>query len=94
LRIRWTERAVRNLDAVEAFIAQDDPEAAVRTVVTVVHAVERLAGLPNLGRPGRVPATRELVIAGTPFLVPYRVRRKVIEILGVFHGAMKWPAEI
>jgi toxin ParE1/3/4 len=32
-----------------------------------------------------------LVVANTPYLVPYRVRNNVIEILRVFHGARKWP---
>jgi plasmid stabilization system protein ParE len=36
-------------------------------------------------------STRELVVANTPYLVPYRVRNNVVEILRVFHGARKWP---
>jgi toxin ParE1/3/4 len=39
-----------------------------------------------MGRPGRVPFTRELVVAGTPFVVIYRVRADV-EIVRVLHGA-------
>jgi toxin ParE1/3/4 len=46
---------------------------------------------PGLGRPGRVEGTRELVVANTPYLVSYRVRNNVVEILRVFHGARKWP---
>jgi toxin ParE1/3/4 len=32
-----------------------------------------------------------LVVANTPYLVPYRVRNNVVEILRVFQGARKWP---
>ena len=54
-------------------------------------AVELLATHPASGRIGRVPGTRELVITGTPYIVPYRVRGDAVEILRVFHGARKWP---
>jgi toxin ParE1/3/4 len=79
------------LDDVEAYIAQDNPEAAIRMVLKIIRSVEQLADSPGLGRPGRIPGTRELVVSGTPFLVPYRVRGEFIEILAVLHGAMKWP---
>jgi toxin ParE1/3/4 len=94
LQVQWTEKANHNLDEVEAFIAQDNPEAATGVVLKVIRSVERLADSSGLGRPGRIPGTRELVIGGTPFLVPYRVRGKVIEILAVLHGAMKWPTRL
>ncbi len=50
--------------------------------------------MPQLGRRGRVKATRELVVAGTPFIVAYTVLRgQVVEILAVIHGAQEWPDE-
>ena len=42
-------------------------------------------------RPGRVPGTRELVIPRTPFVVPYRLKSDIIQILRVYHGAHRWP---
>jgi toxin ParE1/3/4 len=53
--------------------------------------VDRLADHPHIGRPGRIEGTRELVVAGTPFVVPYRVRDDCVEVLSVFHGKRKWP---
>jgi hypothetical protein len=35
--------------------------------------------------------TRELVIANTPFVVPYRIRDDHIDILRVYHAARMWP---
>ena len=92
-RVRWLRTALRNLNAQAAYIATDNPEAAVRMVARVREAIERLARHPSLGRPGRVPGTRELVVSGTPFVIPYRVRSGRIEILRVFHGAQRWPDE-
>ncbi len=57
-----------------AYIVRDDPEAAARIVERIVTSVEGLGAHPASGRPGRVPGTRELVVSGTPYLVPYRVR--------------------
>jgi toxin ParE1/3/4 len=94
VQVQWTEKANRNLDEMEAYIAQDNHEAAVRVVLKVIRSMEQLADSPGLGRPGRILGTRELVIGGTPFLVPYRVRGEVIEILVVLHGARKWPTMV
>jgi toxin ParE1/3/4 len=46
---------------------------------------------PEMGRPGRVPGTRELVIPRTPFIVPYRLVGNTIQVLRIFHGARRWP---
>src|SRR5437868_4762505 len=57
-------------------------------------AVDRLAQMPNLGRPGRVPGTRELVVPGTRYVIPYRVRAERLEIIAVFHGRQRWPKRL
>jgi toxin ParE1/3/4 len=44
-----------------------------------------------MGRPGRVPGTREFVIPRTPHIVPYRLQGESIQILRVYHGARRWP---
>lgn len=93
MKIRWLRTALRNLDEQTAYIANDNSEAALRIVARVRDAIERLARHPSLGRPGRVPGTRELVVSGTPYVIPYRVRGEQVEILRVFHGAQRWPEE-
>lgn len=92
VRVRWLKRALRNLKEEADYIAQDDPQAAARIVLRIEAAVALLADHPDLGRAGRVPGTRELVVPQTPYLVPYRVRSKRIDILRVFHGRRRWPA--
>jgi toxin ParE1/3/4 len=91
VRVRWLRRALRNLDEEAEFIASDDPRAAAQMVDHVATSVERLALFPASGRIGRVPGTRELIVSGTPYIVPYRVRGETVEILRVFHGARRWP---
>jgi toxin ParE1/3/4 len=93
VRVRWLRRALENLDDEAAYIALDDPDAAARMVECIVASIERLGAHPASGRPGLVPGTRELVVSGTPHLVPYRVRGEAVEILRVFHGARRWPGK-
>ena len=88
MRIVWTRSAEHDLDAIETSLARDDPIAAVRLVLKIIHGTnDHLAEHPNLGRPGRIVGSRELVIPGTPSIVVYRVRQGVVEILRVLHGA-------
>ncbi|TGV63827.1 type II toxin-antitoxin system RelE/ParE family toxin, partial [Mesorhizobium sp. M00.F.Ca.ET.149.01.1.1] len=72
-RIRWTERAVRRLDQIGAFIEKDSPITAARVVARIVSAADNLAEQPAMGRVGRVKGTRELVLADIPYIIPYRV---------------------
>ncbi|MBN2345808.1 MAG: type II toxin-antitoxin system RelE/ParE family toxin [Candidatus Aminicenantes bacterium] len=91
MNIRWLEKAVVDLEEAYEFILFDNPPAAAGEVDKVLRAVERLAENSAMGRPGRVPKTRELVVPGTPYIVIYRVKNDRLEILRVFHGARQWP---
>lgn len=89
--LRWTKRAIRRLDQAGAYIARDDPQAAARVVARIIAGVDLLAERPAIGRVGRIEGTRELVLADTPYIVPYRVTLSAIEILTVMHTAQRWP---
>jgi len=92
VRVNWLGAARANLIAVSEYIAQDNPDASAKTVVAITRAVESLKRFPAAGRPGRVPGTRELVVSGTPYIVPYRVRGNIVEVLRVLHSSRKWPS--
>lgn len=92
--IVWSPRAIAHLAHLRSYIARDNPKAAHRIAGTLLEAVERLAELPNLGRPGRVAGIRELVVPGTPYVIPYRMRGDRLEIIAVFHGRQKWPKRL
>jgi toxin ParE1/3/4 len=91
MEIRWQSSALSDLEAIQDYLLERNPPAALRSVSELREAAARLVEQTNRGRPGRVPGTRELVVSGTPYLIPYRVRGHIIEILRVFHGARKWP---
>ncbi len=93
MQVKWLAVALRNLDHEAEFITADDPQAArqvvSRVVSRVLDAVAVLVLQPGIGRPGRVPGTRELVVNKTRDLVPYRVRGDVVEVLRVFHTSRR-----
>ncbi len=90
--IEWTDQATRQLDQVYYYIASSNSEeVAARITMRIVTSVQQLTAFPMLGRTGRVPGTRELVISNTPFIATYAVERNRIVILAVYHGARQWP---
>lgn len=92
MRVRWLSRAADDLEHLYEYIAQDNPEAAASEAGKVVEAVKHLGDCPASGRPGRVPGTRELVISR--YIVAYRVKDGVVQILRVLHAARKWPEKL
>lgn len=91
MRVRWLRKALVDLDEEAAFIASEDPAAARMVVQRIVLAVDDLGEHPGIGRPGRVPGTRELVVPRPRYVVPYRVRGGAVEILRVFHTSRRPP---
>jgi addiction module RelE/StbE family toxin len=91
MHLQWTLRALGDLREAGHFIAEDNPPAAAKMAERVREAVEYLPEHPNMGRPGRVPNTRELVISGTPFIAVYWVRGNAVQVLRVLHHSRKWP---
>ena len=89
--IQWSDLALDDLERLRAYISRDDPAAARGVAYNIVNSVETLAQNPDIGRPGRMSGTRELVIARTSYIVPYRQRGGAVQILRVYHGARRWP---
>ena len=91
MRVRWTVPALDNLESIQDYIAERNPAAASRLVNDILDRTDTLlSGNPEMGRPGRVADTRELVLPGTSYVVAYRLR-EAVEILSVMHGAREWP---
>jgi toxin ParE1/3/4 len=89
MTVRWTPTALRDLDSLHAYIGNDNPAAAGAAIGRILAGIEALSQHPEMGRIGRVSATRELVLP--PMVVAYRLRRGALEILAIIHGARRWP---
>jgi toxin ParE1/3/4 len=93
MQISWTALALRDLKGIYRYIAKDDPEAARQTAIRIENQVQQLARMQGIGRPGRVYGTRELLVQKTPYVVAYRVRSGVVDILAVIHSSRTWPKD-
>jgi toxin ParE1/3/4 len=91
MRVKWTRKALANLNNAVEYIAADKPTAAADVALKIWNAAQRLADQPGMGRPGRVSGTRELVFPSLPYILPYVEKEGVVFILRVMHTSMKWP---
>lgn len=93
MKIKWLAKAIQNLDDETEFIARDNPLAAQLLIARIRSAVDRLQTQLALGRPGRIEGTRELIVADTRYIIPYRVNTRLdrIEVLRVFHASRQPP---
>jgi toxin ParE1/3/4 len=89
MNIRWTPEAADTLEQISRHIAKDNPAAALKTVRTIFESIEQLMTFPHRGRPGREEGTRELVLSPLPYIAAYRVRKSIIEVLYIWHGAQR-----
>jgi len=96
MTIRWTQPANDDFLGIVEWIAVNNPDAAATVGRRILAAVKQLDDFPFLGRPGRSPDTRELVISGLPYLAVYCIESappRSVVILRVLHGAMLWPPD-
>ena len=91
MRVRWFRHALLDLEEIETYIAKDNPAVAVDVIVKIIKAVSLLKEQQGIGRAGRVPGTKELVVPGLPYIVPYRVKDGEVQMLRVYHTSRKWP---
>ncbi|MBB3118501.1 type II toxin-antitoxin system RelE/ParE family toxin [Pseudoduganella violacea] len=89
--LAWTTRARKEPWAAIERIARNAPEAALRQLLSIERQTDMLLRFPELGRPGAIPGTRELVISRSPFIVLYQIKAGEIEILRFLHTARLRP---
>lgn len=94
MKIIWTRRALREIDEISAYVAGGNRSVASALVSMIETRTQGLAVHPDIGRPGREHGTRELALAGAPYMLPYRVRDGRIEILTVLHTSRAFPDKL
>jgi toxin ParE1/3/4 len=94
MKIVWTKQAIADLNYAYDYVSERSSESAENIIERIEKSLQALSDFPEMGRQGRVAGTRELVVAKTPFILPYRVHKNRIEILGVIHGNRRWPESL
>jgi addiction module RelE/StbE family toxin len=88
--VLWSEMAIRDLEQIVDFIAEEAPLAAERVFEQIADRARTLASLPWRGRVvpelARFETTtiRELVVP--PYRLVYQIRGKSVLVSGVFDG--------
>ncbi len=87
MKLKWGDRARRDLIEIGRFIARDDPNVARQWIRRLRQRVRRAARMPRAGRVvpefGR-PDVREVLMRG--YRIVYLVGKNSITILTVFEG--------
>jgi toxin ParE1/3/4 len=94
VHIEWSVFAMEDRIAIFDYIECDSPGAAIRNDERIRQQIETLAQFPELGRTGRVDATRELIIGHTLYIAAYRITSNTVVVLRILHGAQEWPKEL
>jgi toxin ParE1/3/4 len=93
VRLEWSAPASEDRNAIFDYIEADNPSAAIGVDNRIREQLGRLICFPELGRPGRIFGTRELVIVHTPYIAAYRIADDTVKILRILHGAQRWPED-
>jgi toxin ParE1/3/4 len=87
-QVIWAPQAIEDVEAIRAYVARDSPTYADLVVERIVTAVARLESHPLSGRvvPEVGDESLREIIQGS-YRIVYRLKRDVVEIVTVFHGA-------
>lgn len=88
--LKWEAPAFDDLHEIIGYIAEDNPAAALVLLEEIEGKVGRLPEHPKRCRPGRVEATRELVVRPN-YVVVYAETPELVTVLRVLHAAQMWP---
>jgi addiction module RelE/StbE family toxin len=87
--VEYTTRATVNLKAIKAFIAQENPSAALRVVEYITDSADRLIDHPLMGKPWTKAGTRKLVLSTFPYSIIYKLTPAKVIVLAVAHQSRK-----
>ncbi|WP_322057693.1 type II toxin-antitoxin system RelE/ParE family toxin [Paraburkholderia sp. J63] len=89
----WNQHALDDRDANLEYVGRGSPAAAIQLDDEVEQQVDTLINYLMIGRIGRVPGTRELVILRTPYIAVYQIdeQQQCIEVLRILTNWQQWP---
>jgi addiction module RelE/StbE family toxin len=93
VKLVWARPAYTDRTEIREHIAQHAPEAALALDALISEKASLLPDHPGLGRVGRVPGTRELVVHQNYMLI-YDTVDDVVRVLRVLHTARQWPPQL
>lgn len=94
MKIRWTPRAVADLEEISDYLAAASPQAWEQLLQRLGRLTEAILDFPLMGKTGLVPGTREFVLSGTPYILVFQLKDDSVIIVSVRDGRMRVPPTI
>ena len=89
MSIRWMARALTDFGKIASYYRQEAPAFERKMMTEIFSAVSSLGEYAWKGPSTGIRDTRSLLVADTDYVVTYRVKRDVVEIVRIRHGAMR-----
>jgi addiction module RelE/StbE family toxin len=86
----WSPQSIEDRKQIYAFIAEHDPRAAGELDGLFRKQANALLTFPDMGKPGRVATTRELVVH-THYILVYACTGNTVAILTILHTSRQYP---
>ena len=87
MRLRYTPKALAELDEVLTYIQERSPQGAHRVHARIRAVTDFLAKFPKSGQPTSNARLRRIVTAPYPYLIFYEATDEEVIIHAVRHGA-------
>jgi addiction module RelE/StbE family toxin len=91
VKLRFTRRALGDLQRLRAFIAKDNPPAAQQVSAALRRSITRLIDQPRIGAILEYPSGVRRWVAG-PYVIHYLIEDEILTILRIWHGR-EWRPE-
>lgn len=89
----WSPLALDDVRGISHWLERKaSPDTALRIVGAIRHRAQFLERFPHGGRPYGV-AQRVLRVFDTPYLIRYRIKDDVVEVIRVHHEREDWQLE-
>jgi toxin ParE1/3/4 len=69
MRLRFTQRSRRHLDAIAEYIAERNPDATRRVGERIREVAALISEFPYIGHEGALAGTREVVVPSLPYII-------------------------
>lgn len=89
INIFWTDRALSSFETELDYYGEINPKLARELSIIVTESIKNISVMPGIGRHGKKIDTREFVIGKFPYIIAYRIRSEVLEVLAIIHQNRK-----
>ena len=91
MKLIWTQTSLSDLKHIYAYISEDNVMAAKNTLAKIKKSSHHIRKYPQIGKKGRIEETKEFIVPNSFYIIIYREKKDVIEILSILHATRKWP---